>query len=38
MERLLAKANIFFTNMRMRAIEKFGLDCESMSPRHPHII
>ena len=38
MERLLAKANIFFTNMRMRAIEKFGLDYESMSQRHPHII
>lgn len=38
MERLLAKANIFFTNMRMKAIEKFGLDYESMSQRHPHII
>lgn len=38
MERLLAKANIFFANMRMRAIEKFGLDYESMSQRHPHII
>lgn len=38
MERLLARANIFFTNMRMRAIEKFGLDYESMCQRHPHII
>ena len=38
METLLAKANIFFTNMRMHAIEQFGLDYESVSQRHPHLI
>ncbi len=37
-ERLLAKANIFFSNMRLGALEKMGLDYESMSARHPHII
>jgi len=38
MERLLAKANIFFSNFRMKALYKFGLDYESVSQRHPHII
>ncbi len=38
MERMLAKANIFFSNMRLGALERMGLDYESMSQRHPHII
>lgn len=38
MERLLARANIFFSNMRMGALTKMGLDYETMSQRHPHII
>lgn len=38
MEKLLSEANIFFSNYRMPALEKFGLDYEAMSQRHPHII
>lgn len=38
MERLLTSANIFFSNMRLGALEKMGLDYEHMSQRHPHII
>lgn len=38
MERLLSEANIFFSNYRMKALEKMGLDYESVSARHPHII
>lgn len=38
MERMLDSANIFFSNMRLSALEKMGLDYEGMSQRHPHII
>lgn len=38
MERLLSKANIFYSNMRLGALERMGLDYEHMSSRHPHII
>lgn len=38
LERLLGRANIFFSNMRLGALKKMGLDYESMSARHPHII
>ncbi len=38
MERLLSRANIFFSNMRLGALERLGLDYESMSARHPSII
>ena len=38
MERMLSKANIFFSNMRLGAMERLGLDYESLSQRHPHII
>lgn len=38
MERLLAQANIFFSNYRLNGLKRMGLDYESLSQRHPHII
>ena len=38
MERLLAEANIFFSNFRMSALRRMGLYYESVSLRHPHLI
>jgi crotonobetainyl-CoA:carnitine CoA-transferase CaiB-like acyl-CoA transferase len=38
LERLLKDANIFISNYRLKALVKLGLDYESMSARHPHII
>ena len=38
LERLLSESNVFLTNFRTRALEKLGLDYESVSARHPHII
>lgn len=38
MDKLLDTANIFISNYRLKALKKLGLDYESMSARHPHII
>lgn len=38
MDKLLATANIFISNYRLKALTKLGLDYEAMSARHPHII
>ena len=38
MDRLIAGANIFISNFRMKALRKLGLDYETMSAKHPHII
>lgn len=38
MDKLLGTANIFISNYRPKALTKLGLDYESMSARHPHII
>lgn len=38
MDKLLSTANIFISNYRLKALRKLGLDYESMSARHPHII
>ena len=38
LERLLSESNVFLTNFRTRALEELGLDYESVSARHPHII
>ena len=38
MERLLSDANIFFSNYRMKGLMNLGLDYESLSIKHPHLI
>lgn len=38
MEKLLASANAFVTSYRTGALKRLGLDYESMSQRHPHIV
>lgn len=37
-EKLLAKADVFLTNVRTAALVKMGLDFEALHERHPHII
>jgi len=37
-DKLLSEANVFLTNNRTKALKKLGLDYESMSARHPHIV
>ena len=38
MDRLLARANIFISNCRLQALSRLGLEYETMSVKHPHII
>lgn len=38
MDKMLAEANVFVTSFRPRALEKLGLDYETMKKKHPHII
>lgn len=38
MDKLLASANVFVSNYRVRALNKLGLGYEEMSAKHPHII
>ena len=38
MEKLLAKADVFNSNMRMKALTKMGLDYESIHARFPKIV
>ena len=38
MDKLIAGANIFISNFRMKALKKLGLDYETMSAKYPHII
>lgn len=38
MEKLLASANVFVSNYRVKALNKLGLGWDEMSAKHPHII
>jgi crotonobetainyl-CoA:carnitine CoA-transferase CaiB-like acyl-CoA transferase len=38
LEHLLARADVFVTNMRVGALERLGLDAESLSSRYPRLI
>ncbi len=38
MDKLLDKSNIFISNYRIKALNGMGLDYETMSKKHPHII
>lgn len=38
LERLLADADIMLTSFRDKALEKLGLDWESVHKRHPHLV
>jgi crotonobetainyl-CoA:carnitine CoA-transferase CaiB-like acyl-CoA transferase len=38
LERLLARADVFVTNLRPDALDKLGLDPESTVDRHPHLV
>ncbi|WP_332237187.1 CaiB/BaiF CoA transferase family protein [Sporolactobacillus sp. KGMB 08714] len=38
MDKLLDKANIFISNYRIKALQGMGLDYETVSKKHPHII
>jgi crotonobetainyl-CoA:carnitine CoA-transferase CaiB-like acyl-CoA transferase len=37
-EQLLARSDVFITNLRPDALQRLGLDPESVTHRHPHII
>lgn len=38
MDKLLAGADIFFTNVRMKALQSLGLSWEALHERHPRLI
>jgi crotonobetainyl-CoA:carnitine CoA-transferase CaiB-like acyl-CoA transferase len=38
LEDLLADAHVFLTNLRPDVLDKFGLDADSTSARHPHLV
>jgi crotonobetainyl-CoA:carnitine CoA-transferase CaiB-like acyl-CoA transferase len=38
MEALLADAHVFLTNLKPDVLDKFGLDPDSTSARHPHLV
>lgn len=38
MDKLLSKANVFVTSFRTGALERLGLDYETMSKKYPHIV
>jgi len=38
MQKLLATANVFVSNYRIKALNKLGLGWDEMSAKHPHII
>ncbi|MFV2176879.1 CaiB/BaiF CoA transferase family protein [Actinomadura sp. LOL_016] len=38
MERLLERSDVFVTNMRPKALERLGLDPESVRARHPRLV
>ena len=38
LDRLVAKSHIFFSNYRLKTLEKFGLDYETLSARYPRLI
>ncbi len=38
LDRILATADVFVTNMRRKACEKLGLDPETLAKRHPRVI
>lgn len=38
MDKLLAEADVFVTSNRTQALERLGLDYETMAKKHPHIV
>lgn len=38
LDKLISQANVFITSYRTGALERLGLDYETMSKKHPHII
>lgn len=38
LDRLVAKSHIFFSNYRLKTLEKFGLDYETLSAKYPRLI
>lgn len=38
MDRLLAESNAFVSNMRLKALRGMGLDYETVSAKHPHLV
>lgn len=38
MDRLLSEANVFVTSFRPGALKKLGLDYDTLSKKHPHIV
>lgn len=38
LDKMLAEANVFVTSFRPGALERLGLDYETMSSKHPHIV
>ncbi|MFK7944270.1 MAG: CaiB/BaiF CoA transferase family protein [Paracoccaceae bacterium] len=38
LDRIIATADVFVTNMRRKACEKLGLDVDAMRARHPNVI
>ena len=38
LNRIIAESNIFFSNYRLRALQKFGLDYETLSAKYPALI
>lgn len=38
MDKLLSQADVFVTSNRTQALERLGLDYETMSKKHPHIV
>lgn len=38
MHRLLAEADVFLTNTRVKALKKLGLDYDSLKDKYPRLI
>src|SRR3954447_3986362 len=38
MQRLLASADVFLTNLRPEAVDRLGLDPETVRDAHPHLV
>lgn len=38
MDKLLSESNVFLTSYRTGALERLGLDYETLSRKHPHIV
>ncbi len=38
LDKLLAQADVFVTNVRLAGLERLGLDYDAVSERHPHLV